>query len=57
MLQPIGFDAKTSSRTRALRGSFREWSAGKDVIVVDDGTTSDDVSLGAIGDIGFVIER
>ena len=37
---------------------FREWAEGRDdVTVVDDGTTSDDDKLGAIGDIGFVLEQ
>jgi glucose-1-phosphate thymidylyltransferase len=38
-------------------GSFGEWAASRDVIVHDDGTTSEDDRLGAIGDIGFVVER
>ena len=37
--------------------NFREWAEGSEVTVVDDGTTSDEDRLGAIGDIGFVIER
>jgi glucose-1-phosphate thymidylyltransferase len=36
---------------------FERWAAGKDVIVHDDGTTSNEDRLGAIGDIGFVQER
>jgi glucose-1-phosphate thymidylyltransferase len=36
--------------------AFRDW-APKDVIVHDDGTTSNDDRLGAIGDIAFAIER
>jgi glucose-1-phosphate thymidylyltransferase len=36
---------------------FEEWAASRDVQVHDDGTTSEDDRLGAIGDIGFVIER
>ena len=38
-------------------GSFGEWAASRDVIVHDDGTTSEDDRLGAIGDIQFVVER
>lgn len=36
--------------------AFRDW-APEDVTVHDDGTTSDDDRLGAIGDIRFVLER
>jgi glucose-1-phosphate thymidylyltransferase len=38
-------------------GSFGEWAASRDVIVHDDGTTSEDDRLGAIGDIQFVVDR
>lgn len=37
--------------------AFRAWGEGKDVLVHDDGTTSNEDRLGAIGDIRFVIER
>ena len=37
---------------------FEEWAAGQDdVRVVNDGTTSNDDRLGAIGDIGFVLDE
>ena len=36
--------------------AFRDWAPG-DVTVHDDGTTSNDDRLGAIGDIAFAIER
>ena len=36
--------------------AFRDWAPG-DVIVHDDGTTSNEDRLGAIGDIAFTIER
>jgi glucose-1-phosphate thymidylyltransferase len=36
--------------------AFEAWAAGRDVIVHDDGTSSNDDRLGAIGDIEFVIE-
>jgi glucose-1-phosphate thymidylyltransferase len=36
--------------------AFREW-APEDVLVHDDGTTSNEDRLGAIGDIAFAIER
>jgi len=38
--------------------SFEIWAARReDVVVHDDGTTSEDDRLGAIGDIAFVVER
>ena len=36
---------------------FRAWAEGRDVIVHDDGTTSNEDRLGAIGDMQFVIDR
>ncbi len=37
---------------------FREWAADRpDTTVIDDGTTSDEDKLGAIGDIAFVLEQ
>ncbi len=37
---------------------FRRWAAGRSGVTVhDDGTTSNDDRLGAIGDIAFVLER
>lgn len=38
-------------------GRFEEWARDKDVVVHDDGSTSNDDRLGAIGDIRFVQER
>lgn len=35
---------------------FAEWASSRDVVVHDDGTTSEGDRLGAIGDIQFVIE-
>lgn len=37
--------------------AFHEWARGRDVMVHDDGTTSNDDRLGAIGDIQFVVDR
>ena len=37
--------------------AFQEWAKGRDVIVHDDGTTSNEDRLGAIGDMLFVIEQ
>ena len=36
---------------------FHEWAAGRDVTIHDDGTTSNDDRLGAIGDMQFVVDR
>jgi len=36
---------------------FRHWAAGKQVVVHDDGTTTNEDRLGAIGDIRFVQEH
>jgi glucose-1-phosphate thymidylyltransferase len=56
-LDPIGFDARYVVTNAKFAAQFREWAAGKPVAIVDDGTTSEDDRLGAIGDIGHVIER
>jgi glucose-1-phosphate thymidylyltransferase len=37
--------------------SVAAWAASRDVVVHDDGTTSEDDRLGAIGDIQFVIDE
>jgi glucose-1-phosphate thymidylyltransferase len=36
---------------------FHAWAEGRDVLVHDDGTTSNEDRLGAIGDMQFVIDR
>ncbi len=36
---------------------FRAWASGRGVTVVDDGTTDEESRLGAIGDLGLVLER
>jgi glucose-1-phosphate thymidylyltransferase len=56
-VEPIGFDVKYLVTNARFADQFRDWAEGKDVNVLDDGTTSDDDRLGAIGDIGFVVER
>lgn len=38
-------------------GDFSAWALTRNVIVHDDGTTSNENRLGAIGDIAFVIDR
>lgn len=37
--------------------AFADYAKSRDVVVHDDGTTSEDDRLGAIGDIAFVLER
>jgi glucose-1-phosphate thymidylyltransferase len=37
--------------------AFRDWAKGRDVHVHDDGTSTNDDRLGAIGDMRFVIDR
>ncbi|HVU78762.1 MAG TPA: nucleotidyltransferase family protein [Gaiellaceae bacterium] len=37
--------------------AFHEWAAGRDVVVHDDGTSSNEDRLGAIGDMLFVVEQ
>lgn len=37
--------------------AFRSWGDGRDVTIHDDGTTSNDDRLGAIGDMLFVVDR
>jgi glucose-1-phosphate thymidylyltransferase len=44
----------TNARKAAM---FEEWASGRDVAIHDDGTTSNDDRLGAIGDMLFVIEQ
>jgi glucose-1-phosphate thymidylyltransferase len=44
--------------TNALKApAFAAWADGSGVVVHDDGTTSNDGRLGAIGDLRFVIDR
>jgi glucose-1-phosphate thymidylyltransferase len=57
-LAGVGADVTYIVTNAKFAPHFREWAAGRaDVVVVDDGTTSDDDKLGAIGDIAFVLER
>ncbi len=44
----------TNARKAAM---FHKWAEGRDVVIHDDGTTSNDDRLGAIGDMLFVIEQ
>jgi glucose-1-phosphate thymidylyltransferase len=36
---------------------FERWASGRDVVVHDDGTTSNEDRLGALGDVAFAIEH
>ena len=61
-LEPIEGIASTHVVTNAkFAGHFREWAVSYGgpfrPDVIDDGTTSDDDKLGAIGDFGLVLER
>ncbi len=56
-LDPIGFDERYVVTNAKFAGQFREWAEGRDVTVINDGTTSEEDRLGAIGDIGHVIDR
>jgi glucose-1-phosphate thymidylyltransferase len=44
----------TNSR---FAGAFRNWAAGRDVAVHDDGTVSNEDRRGAIGDVEFTVEE
>ena len=56
-LHEVERDRRDPSRhKRALRPGFRGLGS-EDVVVHDDGTTSNEDRLGAIGDIAFAIER
>ena len=47
-------DVVTNSR---YAEEFRGWAAGRDIVVHDDGTSSNEDRLGALGDIAFAVER
>ena len=36
---------------------FATWAEGRDIVLHDDGTTSNDDRLGAIGDLAYVLKR
>ena len=52
-----GVDAVHLVTNHKFADAFTRWAEDKDVVVHDDGTTSEDDRLGAIGDIRFVVER
>ena len=60
-LDPLdGLDAVYLATNAKFAPAFAAWAAGREgrqVEVIDDGTTSEDDRLGAIGDIGLVLDR
>jgi glucose-1-phosphate thymidylyltransferase len=56
-LAPIGFDATFVVTNAKFAPRFREWARGSSVEVIDDETTSEDDRLGAIGDLGLVLDH
>jgi glucose-1-phosphate thymidylyltransferase len=60
-LDPLdGLDGVYLVTNAKFAPAFEDWSsrrAGRSVRVIDDGTTSEDDRLGAIGDIGLVLDR
>jgi glucose-1-phosphate thymidylyltransferase len=53
-----GIDGTIVVTNAKFAGRFADWAEarGDGIVVVDDGTTTDDDRLGAIGDIGFVLD-
>jgi glucose-1-phosphate thymidylyltransferase len=57
-LEAMGVDETIVVTNAKFTPHFEEWAEGKErVRIVNDGTTSNDDRLGAIGDIGFVLDR
>ena len=57
-LAPIGLEHVYVVTNARFADRFGVWAEGRpEIEVVDDGTTSDDDKLGAIGDLDLVIER
>ena len=57
-LRPMGIDGVVVVTNAKFTPHFEEWAQGMDdVTIVNDGTTSNDDRLGAIGDIGFVLDE
>ncbi|HXG75488.1 MAG TPA: nucleotidyltransferase family protein [Gaiellaceae bacterium] len=56
-LQGMGVDETIVVTNAKFASQFEEWARGKEgVVVLNDGTTSNEDRLGAIGDIGFALE-
>ncbi len=57
-LAGVGADRTYIATNAKFAPHFGQWAATRpDVTVIDDGTTSDEDKLGAIGDIVFVLEQ
>src|SRR5438105_2201222 len=56
-LREAGIDEVHLATNGRFAADFERWAAGKDVRVHDDGTTSNETRLGAIGNLRFVRER
>ncbi len=57
-LQAMGVDETIVVTNAKFTPHFEEWAADKEgVTVLNDGTTSNDDRLGAIGDVGFVLDE
>jgi glucose-1-phosphate thymidylyltransferase len=57
-LEAMGVDQTIVVTNAKFTPHFEEWAASKrNVTVVNDGTSSNDDRLGAIGDLGFVLDQ
>ena len=57
-MQAMGVDGTIVVTNAKFTPHFEEWARGRAAVtIVNDGTTSNDDRLGAIGDIGFVLDR
>jgi glucose-1-phosphate thymidylyltransferase len=57
-IRALGVDETIVVTNAKFTPQFEEWARGKrGVTIVNDGTTSNDDRLGAIGDIGFVLDQ
>ena len=57
-LEEMGVDETIVVTNAKFTPHFEEWASGRDgVRIVNDGTTSNDDRLGAIGDIGYVLDQ
>ncbi len=60
-LEPIGFDGVYVVTNGKFAGVFRDWASGyrgsAPPEIIDDGTTSEDDRLGAIGDLALVVRQ
>ena len=57
-LAPIGLDRIFVVTNAKFAPQFRAWAEGRpEVVVIDDGTTSENDRLGAIGDLRLVLDR